>query len=57
MGFFGVGKKPRPLDRYAGKPFLKLVDSFILKSIGELGTSREALLVAMTPKLQVNRHG
>jgi hypothetical protein len=36
----------------AGKPFLKLVDSFILKSIGELDSSQETLLVAMTPKLR-----
>lgn len=51
MGFFGFGKKPQPVDRYAGKPFLKLVDSFVLKCIGELDPSQEALLVAMTPKL------
>jgi len=51
MGFFGFGKKPQPVDRYAGKPFLKLVDSFVLKCIGELDPSQEAILVAMTPKL------
>jgi hypothetical protein len=41
-----------PQDRYAGKPFLKLVDSFILKSIGELDASTEAVLEQMTPKLR-----
>ena len=52
MGLFGFGKKPEPIDRYVGKPFLKLVDSFVLKSIGELDPSQEALLVQMTPKFQ-----
>lgn len=52
MGLFGFNKKPQPVDRYAGKPFLKLVDSFVLKSIGELDSSQESLLVRMTPKFQ-----
>lgn len=52
MGLFGFGKKPQPVDRYAGKPFLKLVDSFVLKCIGELDPAQESLLVQMTPKLQ-----
>jgi hypothetical protein len=52
MGLFGFGKKPQQVDRYAGKPFLKLVDSFVLKCIGELDPSQESLLVQMTPKLQ-----
>ena len=52
MGFFGFGTRPEPADRYAGKPFLKLVDSFVLKCIGELDSSQESLLVKMTPKLQ-----
>ncbi|ATQ74270.1 hypothetical protein CR152_06950 [Massilia violaceinigra] len=52
MGLFGFGKKPLPMDRYAGKPFLKLVDSFVLKCIDELDPSQEALLVAMTPKFR-----
>lgn len=45
-------KKQQPQDRYAGKPFLKLVDSFVLKCIGELDASQEELLLQMTPKLQ-----
>jgi len=45
-------KKQPPQDRYAGKPFLKLVDSFVLKCIGELDASQEDLLLQMTPKLQ-----
>ena len=52
MGIFGFGKKPEPVDRYIGKPFLKLVDSFVLKCIGELDLSQETMLVKMTPKLQ-----
>lgn len=45
-------KKLQPQDRYAGKPFLKLVDSFVLKCIDELDVSQENLLLQMTPKLQ-----
>ena len=45
-------KKTQPQDRYAGKPFLKLVDSFVLKCIGELDASQENLLLQMTPKFQ-----
>ena len=53
MGLFGFGKKPaQRVDRYAGKPLLKLVDSFVLKCIGELDPSQELLLVQMTPKFQ-----
>jgi hypothetical protein len=47
MGFLGFGKKPQPVDRYAGKPFLKLTNSFVLKCIDELDPAHEALLVAM----------
>lgn len=52
MGLFGFGKKNEPVDRYAGKPFLKLVDSFVLKSIGELDSSQESVLINLTPKFQ-----
>lgn len=52
MGLFGADKKEEATDRYAGKPFLKLVDSFVLKCIGELDNSEESLLVQMTPKFQ-----
>jgi hypothetical protein len=52
MGLFGFWKKPQAVDRYAGKPFLKIVDSFVLKCIGELDPSQESLLVTMTPKLR-----
>ena len=45
-------KKPQPADRYAGKPFLKLVDSFVLKCIGELDPAQEAVLRKMEPKLR-----
>lgn len=53
MAIFDFLKKKQPLqDRYAGKPFLKLVDSFVLKCIGELDASQEDQLLQMTPKLQ-----
>lgn len=54
MGLFDKFKKrPQPpTDRYAGKPFLKLVDSFVLKSIGALDEKTETLLQQMTPKFQ-----
>jgi len=51
MGLFGFGKKP-PVDRYAGKPFLRLIDCFVLKCIGELDASQESLLQQMAPKFQ-----
>ncbi len=51
MRFFNLLKKNKQ-DRYDGKPFLKLVDSFVLKCIGELGQSQELLFEKMTPKLQ-----
>lgn len=46
-------KKPEPAaDRYAGKPFLKLVDSFVLNCIGELDPASENTLRQMEPKLR-----
>ena len=45
-------KKPKQADRYAGKPLLRLVDSFVLKCIGELDSASEAKLREMEPKLQ-----
>jgi hypothetical protein len=52
MSLFDLFKKKPPADRYAGKPLLKLVDSFVLKTIGHLDPSQEAVLQQMTPKLQ-----
>lgn len=52
MALFGYGEKTQPVDRYAGKPFLRLVDSFVLKCIGELEPSQETLLAQLTPKFQ-----
>ncbi len=52
MGLFGLFKKEVPKDRYAGKPLLKLIDSFILKTIGQLDPAQEKLLEQMVPKLQ-----
>jgi hypothetical protein len=53
MGLLDIfKKKPEQSDRYAGKPLLKLVDSFVLKCIGELEASSEAKLREMEPKLR-----
>ena len=52
MKLFGFGKKPKTTDRYDGKPFLRLVDSFVLKCIGELHPDQEAALIRLTPKFQ-----
>ena len=51
MGLFNFNKK-KPTNRYDGKPFLKLVDSFVLKCINELDETQEQLLKEMEPKLQ-----
>lgn len=39
-------------DRYDGRPFLKLLDSYVLWAAGELEPENELALVKMTPKLQ-----
>lgn len=39
-------------DRYAGKPFLMLLDSYVLFQIEELPKEAELALENMTPKLQ-----
>ena len=39
------------MSRYDGKPFLRLLDSYVLKAIGCLDPQQEAGLVAMEPKL------
>jgi hypothetical protein len=53
MGLLDIFKKtPQQSDRYVGKPLLRLVDSFVLKCIGELDASSEAKLREMEPKLR-----
>jgi hypothetical protein len=39
-------------SRYDGKPLLKLLESYVLWSIGELSEAEQKSLAAMTPKLQ-----
>src|SRR5262245_59608418 len=39
-------------DRYAGRPFLRLLDCFVLWSIGELPAGQAAQLTEITPDLQ-----
>jgi len=36
-------------NRYFGKPFLKLVDSYVLDAIGHLDAATDAALTAMEP--------
>lgn len=37
-------------DRYAGKPFLRLVDSYVLDAIGHLSAGTDATLTKLEPK-------
>ncbi|HEY0061795.1 MAG TPA: hypothetical protein VGC21_06720 [Telluria sp.] len=52
MSAIDAGQDPIPFNRYEGKPFLKFVDSFILKTIGALDPDMEVKLAAVTPKLR-----
>ena len=36
-------------DRYEGKPFIRLVDCYVLDAIGHLDDAQEAQLIEMTP--------
>lgn len=38
-------------DRYAGKPLVRLLELYVLRSIGELSQSEEQKLMQMAPKL------
>ena len=38
-------------ERYSGKPFLKLLDSYVLAAIGHLDAESDSALTAMEPKL------
>jgi hypothetical protein len=40
------------MDRYEGKPFLKLLEAFVLSRIGKLSPDAAARLVQMTPQLR-----
>ncbi|MEO5939034.1 MAG: hypothetical protein ABIQ43_08500 [Sphingomonas sp.] len=37
-------------DRYAGKPFLRLLDSYVLDSIGHLAADAQAMLTRLEPQ-------
>lgn len=39
-------------ERYEGKPFLRLLELYVIWSIGELDAMQESSLNKMTPKLQ-----
>jgi hypothetical protein len=41
------------VDRYRHKPFLRLLECYVLKAIGELDTQQEQVLERMAPKLSV----
>jgi hypothetical protein len=40
------------VDRYAGKPFLRLVECYILDQIGRLDVKQRTVLEGMEPKLR-----
>ncbi|HVJ03965.1 MAG TPA: hypothetical protein VM662_17440 [Sphingomonas sp.] len=42
------------IDRYAGKPFLRLVDGYVLDAIGHLDARADAELTAMEPQLRAS---
>src|SRR5215210_270705 len=39
------------MDRYSGKPFLRLLECYVLDSIGQLDASQRETLQRMEPKL------
>lgn len=39
-------------DRYIGKPFLRLLECYVLRAIGELTADEETKLKKMAPKLR-----
>ena len=39
-------------ERYAGKPFLRLLECYVLRAIGQLTAGEESSLVNMSPKLR-----
>jgi hypothetical protein len=39
-------------DRYDGKPFLRLLDCYVLDTLGALDDRSEAALIAMEPRLR-----
>jgi hypothetical protein len=41
-----------PSDRYEGKPFLRLLDCYVLRAIGYLDDAQESGLQAMEPKFR-----
>ena len=51
MGLFDFLKK-KSANRYDEQPFLKLVDSFVLKCIDHLDQNQEEIIKEMEPKLQ-----
>lgn len=40
------------MSRYAGKPFLRLLECYVLEAIGELSEANRMTLVQMEPKLR-----
>ena len=40
-------------ERYAGRPFLRLLDAYVLWAIGELDEESDARLLEITPDLQL----
>lgn len=44
------------MTRYAGKPFLRVVECYILDRIGQLDGKQRAALEGMAPKLRATYH-
>jgi hypothetical protein len=40
------------MDRYAGRPFLRLVDAFVLEAIDSLSAEQKLALAKLEPQLQ-----
>ena len=48
-----ITSAPRVSDRYEGRPLLRLVECYVLDSIGQLDQDDQQRLSAMTPKLRM----
>lgn len=40
------------MDRYSGKPFLRVLECYVLRAIGHLDAKQEEALKSMEPKLE-----
>ena len=52
LAFFWPGYDMNVSERYHGKPFLRLLECYVLRAIGELSEDDESNLNSMLPKLR-----